>query len=216
MFVDQSPIRLSTPGEIRREYEIQKLKEDQQLQKEREAEAKASEELIRKLKEQEDYQKSVMEEKLRYDEAVAKQMAKNWSSLPNSSNASSHKLAKQKGPLDRFVKLNSQAKPLNGENKRAFVPNTNYATKEFTLINLSQNRNNSKMVQEPNTKILKKTNLQIQRITAEAEISDSSDSIESECRYFKPIDYKNVPPSKKSTPIKITPKFGNSVSTNLE
>lgn len=59
---------------------------------------------------------------------------------------------------------------------------------------------------------LKKKQIPLDRFlkkNVEAEISDSSDCIESECRYFKPIDYKSIPPSKALSPIKIPTKPPN-------
>lgn len=49
----------------------------------------------------------------------------------------------------------------------------------------------------------------------DAEVSDSSDCIESECRYFKPIDYKSVPPSKALSPIKIPTRMGSVVDSSI-
>lgn len=215
----QSSVRLAPPGEIRLEYETQKLKEVLQLQKEREAEAKASEELIQKLKQQEEYQKSVMEEKLRFDEQVAKQIAKNWSDSPKCSN--SQKPLKKSGPLDKFLKNGIQSGPLNGETNKPFLPAINYATKEFTSVNLSQNRKipgklSQNMIAATKEKTAKKNNVQIQRIIAENEANDSSDSIDSECRFFKPIDHKSIPPTTKAlAPIKIIPRVANCAMTNI-
>lgn len=69
------PIRVASPGAIRREYEAQKMKEDLELKKERDAEAKASEALIKKMKEEEEYEEALRQEKLRFDEEVARRLA---------------------------------------------------------------------------------------------------------------------------------------------
>lgn len=140
-------------------------------------EAKASEELIRKLTEEEEHEKSVMEEKIRFDREIAKQIAKNLCSEAGPSNL---KPIKRQVPLDRFLKQ-----------------------KEFT----------SKILCQKSTKVAPKAHLQIQRIAGDAaETSDGSDSIESECRYFKPIDYKSIPPSKALSPIKIPSKMANAAT----
>lgn len=120
------------------------------MKKQRDLESKASEELIRKLAAEDEFEQSVAEEKVRYDREVAKQIAKNLWSEPG---PSSKKSEKKQVPLDRFL------------------------------------RRRKKDVQK------------------EAEISDSSDCIESECRYFKPIDHKNIPPSQGVSPIRVPAKM---------
>lgn len=149
---EQPLIKLATPGEIRKEYEKQKEAEETELKKQRELENKASEELIKKLTAEDEFELSVAEEKVRVDREIAKQIAKNlWSEAgPSKVTATTS----QQGPLDRFIR-----------------------------------RRRKDVVKEP-------------------EISDSSDCIESECRYFKPIDYKSVPPSKAVSPIKVPAKMG--------
>ncbi|KAJ8972814.1 hypothetical protein NQ317_009510 [Molorchus minor] len=73
---EEPQIIVSYPGEIRKEYEVQKQKEDEEVKKRRAEEDKASEELIRKLKDQEDYERAAKEEKLKLDEQIAKKLAK--------------------------------------------------------------------------------------------------------------------------------------------
>lgn len=150
-FIEKPLIKLASPGEIRKEYEIQKQIDETELKKQRDLESKASEELIRKLTLEEEFEKSVEEEKLRLDRQIAKQIAKNLLNEAGPSNTKKT-TGKKQVPLDRFLK---------------------------------------KSVQK------------------DAEVSDSSDCIESECRYFKPIDYKSIPPSKALSPIKIPTKMAN-------
>lgn len=138
-------------------------------------EAKASEELIRKLTEEEEHEKSVIEEKIRFDREIAKQIAKNLCSEAGPSNLKP--IVKKQVPLDRFLKNCAATKILYQKNK-----------------------------------IETKPHLQMQRLAVDAEVSDSSDCIESECRYFKPIDYKSIPPSKALSPIKIPTKMGNAAT----
>lgn len=153
-------IKLSTPGEIRKEYEKQKQAEEAELKKQRDLENKASEELIKQLTAEDEFELSVAEEKVRVDREIAKQIAKNLWSEAGPSNATATTTSEQ-GPLDRFVR-----------------------------------RRRKDAVKEP-------------------EISDSSDCIESECRYFKPIDYKSVPPSKAVSPIKVPPKIRANTNANF-
>lgn len=160
------------------------------MQRQRDIEVKASEELIRKITEEEEFEKSVVEEKIRLDREIAKQIAKNLCSEAGPSNIKS---MKKQGPLDRFLK--------NAETNK----NNRYATKDFAARILCQKN-------KADTKTLHKSHLQIQRLAAEAEVSDSSDCIESECRYFKPIDHKSIPPSKALSPIKIPTKMGNATT----
>ncbi|KAJ8934645.1 hypothetical protein NQ314_013244 [Rhamnusium bicolor] len=75
-FEEEPEIIVSYPGEIRKEYQIQKQKEDEEFRKKCEADIRASEELIRKIKEEEDFEKAVLEEKLKLDEQVAKKIGR--------------------------------------------------------------------------------------------------------------------------------------------
>lgn len=215
MFADETSIMLASPGAIRREYEIQMRKEDAELEQQRVAEAKASEAFIRKLTEEEEYQQTVREESIRFDQKIAEEIAKKLSNEPGPSSTSGIKVNKKQQSLDKFLKSKSDLASSNTAVKSAFLPIVNYATKNFTTRILCQERkapettNSFDMLKKAP---YKKSHLRIQRIAAEAEISDSSDSIESECRYFKPIDHKNIPPSKALPPIKIPTKVGNAVT----
>lgn len=170
-FLELPLIKIASPGEIRKEYESQKQIEEANLQKQRELETKASEELIRKLTAEEEHEKSVLEEKTRLDREIAKQIAKN---LSNEAGPSNLKSVKKQVPLDRYLK-------------------------DFTTRILYQKGKGDS-----------KVHLQLQRVAGDA--SDSSDCIESECRYFKPIDYKSIPPSKALSPIKVPSKLGSTVT----
>ncbi|XP_028133635.1 E3 ubiquitin-protein ligase rnf168 [Diabrotica virgifera virgifera] len=195
---ERHDVIVAYPGEIRKEYEIQKQKEDDELRKQREADLKASEELIRKLKEEEDYQKAVMEEKLKFDEEIAKKLAENLASQEAST--SKAKVASKKlGPMDSFVKKDTE---LNQSNSNNFF-NKEYTCRILRLEN--QNESTSKNTKNFSPKIQKKIQ-QIQKLVDLDMLSDASDCIESELRYFKPIEYKLNPPSHKKTPLKITPK----------
>lgn len=169
-----------------------------ELKKQREIEAKASEELIRKITEEDEHEKRIIDEKIKFDQEVAKQIAKNICSEAGPSNVTVTKPPKKQVPLDRFLK--------SGE-KTGFFTNVDYLSKNFTTKVLCQT--GRKLTTE---KGALKQHLQIQRIVSDAEVSDGSDSIESECRYFKPIDYKSVPPVKAIPPIKIPTRMGNAAS----
>ncbi|XP_017786398.1 PREDICTED: E3 ubiquitin-protein ligase RNF168-like isoform X2 [Nicrophorus vespilloides] len=46
-----------------------------------------------------------------------------------------------------------------------------------------------------------------QKMNFTVEVSDSNDSIENECKYFKPIDHRNIPPSQFVTIVKVPARF---------
>ncbi|VEN45677.1 unnamed protein product [Callosobruchus maculatus] len=73
---EEKIIVVARPGEIRKEYERQKQNEEEELRKLREAEAKASQMLIKKLEQEDDYKRAVMEEKMKIDAIIAKKLAK--------------------------------------------------------------------------------------------------------------------------------------------
>lgn len=202
---EKSSIRIASPGEIKREYELEKQKQELELKKKREAEAKASEALIQKLKEEEEYQRCVEEEKIKFDEVVAKQIAQKLNDSnpgPSSLPTSKHK---KHGPLDKFLRYDFTANSQQGASSTG--------TKVFTTRILCQDSKQS--VHSQQRMVHRRVNPQIRRITVETEVCHSSDSIESECRYFKPIDHKNVPQSKAVTVIKLPTKMGNGIRTSV-
>lgn len=153
--------------------------------------------MIRKLREQEDYQKLIEKEKIKYDEALAKQLAKNLNTVAGPSVTKKSNVVKKQIPLDRFLKHSGNSQPAT--------------PKVFTVKFLCQDsKENVK-----NETAKKKINLQMQKIANEAENSDSSDYIERECRYFKPIEHKHVPVSAVLTPLKVPPKLGNLQSASV-
>lgn len=201
--LEQSSVRIASPGEIKREYELEKQKQELELKKKHDEEAKASEALIQKLKEEEEYQQCVEEEKIKFDEVVAKQIAQKLNDSnpgPSSLHTSKHK---KHGPLDKFLRYDFIANSQQGA-----LP---MGTKVFTTRILCQDGKQS--IHNQSKLVHRRVNPHIRRITAETEVCHSSDSIESECRYFKPIDHKNVPQSKAVAVIKIPAKLGNGIRT---
>ncbi|KAL3280811.1 hypothetical protein HHI36_004042 [Cryptolaemus montrouzieri] len=222
-------IRLAEPGELKREYETQIQKETETIRKEREAEAKASEELIRKLREQEEYQKVLEEEKLRLDEEIAKKLAdelncaeKHEKFDTTECSQSTSKLKKQSncvkkvGPLDRFLKAkDSKSATIVSSIKDDQNKKLSFDKKEFTCRILCQDIGNDNSLNLLNKKSKvdinltnlnvwnKKINTELNRVIEVEGNSDSSDSIDSEYRYFKPVDCRRIPPRQKTTPIKV-------------
>ncbi|XP_056642507.1 E3 ubiquitin-protein ligase RNF169-like [Diorhabda sublineata] len=193
---EQRDIVVAYPGEIRKEYEIQKQKEDEEQRKKREAEIKASEELIKKLKAEEDSRRVMLEEKMRLDEAIAKKLAEELAPKPESTPKIKHTPNKL-GPMDKF---------LQKDNGNLSSNHNNFVNKEYTCRVLCLDNNTKQTnIQHFSPKIHKKIQ-QIQKIVDLDLSSDSSDCIESEMRYFKPIDHRLNPPTQKISPIKITPK----------
>lgn len=191
-FIVEPEIIVSYPGEIRREYEIQKQKQDEELRIKREADIKASEDLIQKIKEEEEYQKAVLEEKLKFDEQIAKKLAEELSSSAPST--SKDKANDKFGPIYKYMKKDGDSiPPLNVNNKKQL----NFSTKEYTCRVLCLDNNDNKTGEAFSTSVKKKIQ-QIQKFVDLDNTSDGSDCIESEMRYFKPIDHRMNPPSQES------------------
>lgn len=204
-------IKIAKPGELKKEYETQKRKESESFKKEREAEIKASEALINKLQEEEEYRKIIEEEKLRLDEEIARKLAEElntgtehkvmkepYSGMKTSNNKIN---TKKNGPLDRFLQSKS------GKNTSGPEKKIDYAKKDYTCRVLCHDISNDWEKDEEMGHSLSMLNqqisLELQHALDMADHSDSSDSIESECRYFKPIDYRRSIPSQKVTPIRV-------------
>ncbi|XP_018580012.1 E3 ubiquitin-protein ligase RNF169-like [Anoplophora glabripennis] len=198
---EETDVIVAYPGEIRKEYEMQKQREDEEFRKKCEADLKASEDLIKKICEEEHYERAVMEEKLKLDEQVAKKLAEELASTNPST--SKTKQTKRFGPMDKFVKQENDMTLQNVQKKQL----NNFATKEYTcrVLRLDNNTGNDpyKKIFSP---IIPKKVQQIQKIVDTDITSDSSDCIESELRYFKPIDYRGNPPSERKPAIKVPTK----------
>ncbi|CAG9858352.1 unnamed protein product [Phyllotreta striolata] len=188
---EKRDIIVAKPGEIRKEYEVQRQKELEEQNRKKAQEIKASEDLIKKIKEEEEYQKSLLEEKLKCDEMLAKKLAEKLSNDdPSSSKSKPKSTPKKRGPLDKFVKKDEESKTNN--------PNT-FANKDYTCW----------MLQSDSEAILQKVPKKIHQLQKLVDLdthSDGSDCIESEMRYFKPIDYRLNPPSHRKPPLKVIPK----------
>ncbi|RZC39130.1 zf-RING 2 domain containing protein [Asbolus verrucosus] len=130
------------------------------------------------------------------------------SSIPSTSTAV---LTKTAGLVNSISKSHNQTLEKNGKS----VLLNNFATKEYTCRILCQNLNTKDTQQVTNESLsqIQKKNKRIQKIT-ESE-SDRSNSIESECLYFKPIDYRHNPPSEGLAPIKVPTRKPN-VNANVK
>lgn len=189
MFVE-SRIIVSLPGEIRKEYEIQKQKEDEEMKKIRDAENKASEDLIKKLKDEEDYKKAVMEEKVRLDEEIARRIAAEIalnSPSTSKSNSSFNNMSKKLGPMDKFLKRDNET--VTSQTIKSYKPSKKFAEKEFTCRVLYLDRNEDKTdCPQTFSPIIKKKIQQIQKNIEIDQLNDSLECFEADMRYFKPID----------------------------
>ncbi|KAK9890494.1 hypothetical protein WA026_010575 [Henosepilachna vigintioctopunctata] len=216
-------VRLAEPGELKREYETEMQKESEVIRLEREAEAKASEDLIKKIREEEEYKKIVEEEKLRLDEEVAKKLAdelnsteKNWESKETECSQSTSQMKNHSsnvpnvGPLDRFFKY-KQLKDINKPSTDIQNKKIDFSKKEYTCRILCQDISDEwdyvgwkSNINSRNMNVIsKKSSAEVNALLEAEGNSDSSDSIDSEYRYFKPIDYRRNPPCQKSIPIKV-------------
>lgn len=195
------PIRLSSPGSLRRDYELQKTKQELEIKKKHEAETKASEELILKLKEEEEYDAVVREEKIRLDEQVAKQIAKEIGYIQEPSNSKILFTPKRRKPLDTFLqgkkhcmfvyKVQNKMKPnksvCQGKQLQKFLINRNNVSKNGFVKTEPQN-------------------------ISKTEVALKNNCIETEIRYFKPIDQVNVPATKVVSPIKVPAKINKATT----
>lgn len=164
---------------------MQKSKEELELAKQREKELKASEELIKKLKKEEERDKADMEKKIKLDEHVAKQIAKEIDYGAN--NKTSVMVAKK--PMDKFV------------NK-----------KQCMFVYKIQNNNKTKQIVCPDINSLLKTTNNNAKNQVIATVCDKGDCMNRNLTYFKPIDQIHVPLKKIVSPIKVPAKT-NKVST---
>lgn len=129
-----------------------------ELQKIREAEAKASEAYIQRLKEDEERERLTQEKNLRLSEQVARQLA-----------------------LESFDLGPSTSKT---------IPTPSSAKKQRTLDSMF-------------AKVQKGTPDRVAEMMAENEAGESNDSINSECRYFKPIAVRLASTKRKVHAIRV-------------
>lgn len=173
----------------------------------REAENRASEELIKKLKAEEDYKKTVMEENIRLDEAVAKKIAAKLScqgpSTSNSKLVINNSSSKTVGPMDRFLKKDNET--VTSQTVTEQKPAKKFAEKEYTcrVLYLDRKKDNND-VPETFSPIIKKKIQQIQKNYENDQLNDSFECcFEADMRYFKPIDNKSCAQTNGKPPIKV-------------
>lgn len=198
MFSEQQII-LAAPGQIRKEYEEQKKKELLEIQKLHEAEAKASEELIKKIVEEEAKKRN----NLQQDEYYARQLEKelNNVNMKPQVELKGTDVTKKLGPLDKFLhNTKSNNCKTNNISIKSFP-------KEFTESKVEINKKECEMRVLCQDNKLSKSVKSItcnDKITKNGTINSATKSIsenkvnlfDGESRYFKPIDLKNIPPSK--------------------
>ncbi|XP_025834697.1 uncharacterized protein LOC108735769 [Agrilus planipennis] len=174
-------------------------------------ETRASELLIRKLKEEEELEKSIIEEKLKNDEQVAKQLAEELCFDPGPSTSKhSERSFKKRGPLDTFLRnmankqLSVSLKPIPDEKC------DNYRKKDFTTQVLLQDRSASLIKNNDSITFYK-----LNKVASERQSLDSNDAITCECIYFKPIEQKKIPPSKTIKILRVPAVAALSSSSTL-
>lgn len=167
-----------------------------------EAENKASEELIKKLKDEEDHQKYVIEEKIRSDEEIARRIASELSCNNPSTSKTSLCNNQIVGPMDRFLKKNvGNVTSSIGKEEMSF--SKKFVEKEFTCRVLYLDKKRNKFdVPQTCSPIIKKRIQQIQNNFEAEQLNDSFESFEADMRYFKPITKFSVQSNWK-TPIKV-------------
>lgn len=226
-------IQIAKPGELKKEYETLIQKETDSFKKEREAEMKASEALIKKLREEEEYQRIIEEEKLMMDEEIARKLAQELNTIENKNNEVSNLLlsnnnSRKNGPLDRFLVNTNMKSPAVQpcSLKRSEEKTIDYSKKDYTCRILCPDIGNDRVKTDMNRAIINKgpptlsmlnhqISLELQQVLDWGDHSDSSDSIESECQYFKPIDYRKSIPCQRTTPIRVPAMKGEIKPKNI-
>lgn len=161
--------------------------------------------MIRRLKEEEDYQKAVMEEKLKLDEQIARRIAAELAfnspstSKVNSLNNSFNNLSKHFGPMDRFLKKDNET--VTSQTFRDdYKPSKKFAEKEYTCRVLYLDRpSDQDDVPQTLSPVIKK---KIEQIQKSIENEQFNDCFEEDMRYFKPID-KICSQSNGKSPLKV-------------
>lgn len=159
--------KIEQPGEIRKEYEIQKAKEELEQRKIHEAEAKASEAYIQKLREEEERERVVKEKNVQLSEQVARQLE-----------------------LEVYDPGPSTSKTIPS----AILSGKKQSTLDSMFLTKASRKN--MMLKDYSKK----------------EKCESNDSIDSECRYFKPIPVR-MAPSKRKPPVIRVPAVVATAST---
>ncbi|XP_060518326.1 tripartite motif-containing protein 5-like isoform X2 [Cylas formicarius] len=195
-YKDKPTIIVAMPGEIRKEYELQKQKDAEEVRRLQDAEEKASAELIRKLREEEEIRRAAEEKKIKLDAELAKKLAEELS--PSTSKAEILKKSKKIGPIDKFVK--------NEDIKLAFK--NNFATKEYTSRVICLDKEKKKNINSCNSvvPVVQKKFQQIHKILETEERfsrnKSSASDMESEFKfYFKPIDIQKKYPPQGKIPV---------------
>lgn len=162
------------------------------MAKQREAEIKASEEYIRKLKEEEEHELAEREKKLKLDEQVAKQIAKQIGFVRDDESASNSQVTgvHLKKPMDKLIADKKQCmfvyKIQSNKRNQIVCPD-----KEGIISNLLKTSNQADIM---------------------VNVCDKGDCVNRNLMYFKPIEQINVPVKKIVSPIKVPAKT-NKVST---
>lgn len=165
-----------------------------ELQKEREAESRASEDYIQKLKEQEEHEEKLRKENLHLSEQVAKKLAQEYTYDPGPSSSKVNLIpsrsSKKQLSIDKAIKKMNETKVTV-----TVQPLVENSLKEYSCKILCQDRYKKPMKSKKTcfdkaTLLNWKIKDKLKKIITEGEASDSNDSITSECRYFKPIDQR--------------------------
>ncbi|XP_063902759.1 E3 ubiquitin-protein ligase rnf168-like isoform X1 [Zophobas morio] len=132
--------------------------------------------------------------------------------LASLSSTSSKIATKTAGSVSTLSKSHNQTLTKTEKNDKRFTFINNFATKEYTCRILCQNthsKETQKTLFKESQILTQKKNKRIQEIAESEMANDRSNSIESECLYFKPIDYRHNPPSEGLAPIKVPTRKPN-------
>ncbi|KAF7287623.1 hypothetical protein GWI33_005975 [Rhynchophorus ferrugineus] len=240
---DKPTIIVSKPGEIRKEYETEKQKQEEELKKLHEEEEKASAALIKQLKQEEEYINQLEQEKIRLDEEFARKISNEL--MPSTSKLTKDLDKKRLGPLDKFLQnknskvfklpqnsedfTDDSKNVLTGQNACKTLTPNNLSTKPYTcqVLYIDNNSTNKVSYLEGttvlNSKIKKKnqnSDINERKNLCQSECGSSgsrenSDVIDQECKfYFKPIDLYKKYHIQGHLPLKIPCRKDLPLETN--
>lgn len=214
------PIILAAPGQIRKEYEEQKKRSLFEIQKQHAAEVKASEDLIKKIVEEE----SLEETNLRRDEQFARELDKEINCIGISKRSDIKKIEalQKKGPLDTFLhNTNSDSFKNNSLCIKSFTKEEPTKSKKDinkkeceTRILCQDNKSKYSKNTITNDRVIKNGSMN-NATKSTAGTNNKTNIYDDESRYFKPIDFKNVPSSKKVPIVRVPAKLNKTCTVSI-
>lgn len=176
-----------------------------EIQKRQEADSKASEDLIKKIVEEE----ALHENQIRSDEQYAQKLENQINSFKNTThnNAKHLNVAQKSRPLNKFL-----------HNAKTDSPKTSICIKTFSKVEATESKKEcvTKILCQGNRLAKYTQNIKSETVTKNGTMNNMKPIVESnkktsiianESRYFKPIDVKNISPSKVIPILRVPAKL---------